>query len=404
MDSVSIAQHVESLREKLIATRRDFHMYPELAGEEKRTSGIVAERLTELSLEVTTGIGGYGVVGLLRGNQGGPVVAWRADMDASQSENTLDVPYKSRVPGVKHVCGHDVHTTVGLGIAEVLASQRENIAGTIKFIFQPAEENATGAWAMIQDGVLEDPCPEAIFGLHAAPLPVGMIGSVKGMILPGMTVFAVQYEESEANQSELEALTQKISKGLTALNIIPMDMNAILGTVFTSGVTLAPTVLVAGRPVIDESTKRINGLRGMVRTTGDEKLRQQTKEKIRGCLDEILKDSPMKFTFSWPETISVPDTINDEQLEKRMRASIRKEIGQGNLLLANNPVPFNSEDFSMYLQHVPGVFYWLGVASGSRGIAGVPHTPEFDVDEESILVGTRVMANLLLDYLPDSSQ
>jgi metal-dependent amidase/aminoacylase/carboxypeptidase family protein len=404
MDSISIAQDVESLGEKLIATRRDFHMFPELAGEEKRTSEIVAERLTELGLEVTTGIGGYGVVGLLRGKQAGPVVAWRADMDAFQSENTLDVPYKSRVLGVKHICGHDVHTTVGLGIAEVLSSQRENIAGAIKFIFQPAEENATGAQAMIQDGVLENPYPDAIFGLHVAPLPTGTIGSVAGMILPGRTMFAVEYEDTQVTQSELEALTQKISRALTSLNMVPMGMDAILRNIFKPGVTLAPTVLVAGWPVVDESTGKIKGLQGMVRTTGGDKLRLQTKENIQSRLDEILKDPPLKFTFSWLETTSLPDTINDEQLEKRMRSFISKVIGEKNLLLVNNPVPFNSDDFSMYLQHIPGVYYWLGVANESRGIKGMPHTPDFDVDEESILIGTRVMASLLMNYLANSSQ
>ena len=399
MDSVSIAQHVECLRKKLIATRRDFHMYPELSGEEKRTSGIVAKRLMELGLEVTTGIGGYGVVGLLRGKRAGSVVAWRADMDAFQSEDTLDVPYKSRVPGIRHVCGHDVHTTVGLGIAEVLSSQRENIAGTIKFIFQPAEENATGARAMIQDGVLENPRPEAIFGLHVAPLPIGVIGSVEGMMLPGLTKFAVHYESIQATQSELEALTQKISDALSSLNIIPMGMDAILDMMVTPGATLEPIVLVAGWPIVDESSEKINGLQGLVRTTGNEKLRMQTKEKIKNCLDEILEDSPVKFSFSWPDSISLPDTINHEHLEKRMRTSISKEIGQENLLLVSNPMPFNSEDFSMYLQHIPGVFYWLGDANEARGITGMPHMPDFDVDEESILVGTRVMASLLLDYL-----
>ena len=403
MDSVSIEQHIESLRENLIATRRDFHMYPELAGEEKRTSGIVARRLTELGLDVVTDIGGYGVVGLLHGKQTGPVVAWRADMDAFQSENTLDVPYKSRVPGVKHVCGHDVHTTIGLGIAEVLSSHRENISGTIKFIFQPAEENATGARAMIQGGVLENPRPEAIFGLHVAPLPVGTIGSVEGMMLPGFTSFSIHFEDSQSAQAELEALTQKILQTLTSLNIIPMDMNSFLDQIFTPGATLEPTVLVFGWPVVDEFTGSINGIQGMVRTTGNEVMRLQTKENIKRCLDEVSKDSPTEFTFSWPEKISLPDTVNDEHLEKTMRTHISNEIGQENLLLVNNPVPFNSEDFSTYLQHIPGVFYWLGVANNSRGIVGMPHTPDFDVDEKSIMIGVRVMSNLLLGYLTQSN-
>ncbi|HSG43735.1 MAG TPA: M20 family metallopeptidase [Anaerolineales bacterium] len=399
MDSESIAQHVESIKDKLIATRRDIHMYPELAGEEKRTSEIVEKRLTDLGLEVSTGIGGYGVVGILHGKQTDPVVAWRADMDAFQSENTLDVPYKSRVPGVKHVCGHDVHTAIGLGIAEVLANQRENISGTIKFIFQPAEENATGAHAMIQAGVLKNPRPDAIFGLHVAPLPTGIISSVSGMILPGMTMFSIDYEDSQVAQQELEVLTQKIMDSLTSLNILPMEMDAILSAIFTPGATLEPTVLVGGWPSVEESTGKIIGVQGLVRTTGNEEVRLKTKENIKNCLNEIQKESPVRFTFLWPETITLPATINDEHLEKTMRTSISRVIGQEKLLLANNPVPLNSEDFSMYLQHIPGVFYWLGVANESRGIAGMPHTPDFDVDEESILIGTNVMANLLLDYL-----
>jgi metal-dependent amidase/aminoacylase/carboxypeptidase family protein len=394
MSFISIGQHVDKLGENLIATRRDFHMFPELSGEEQRTAGIVAEKLEALGLEVTTGVGGHGVIGLLHGKHAGPVVAWRADMDASPSEDTLDVPYKSRVPGVKHVCGHDVHTTVGLGIAEVLSLRRENIAGTIKFIFQPAEENATGAQAVIQDGGLDDPHPEAIFGLHVAPLPVGTIGSVAGMILPGITVFHVHYEFDHPSQSDLEVLTRKISDALLPLNTIPMDFNIV----FNPDVDLKSFVMIFGLPLIDDNTGKIKGLQGLVRAANEE-LYMQTGEKIRTLLDEILEDSPFKFSFSWPETISLPATINDKNLEKRMQSAISKEIGPENLILLNNPVPFNSEDFAMYLQYIPGVFYWLGVANESRGIKGVPHTPDFDVDEESILVGTRVGANVLLEYL-----
>src|SRR5918911_1595915 len=166
----------EGLRAQLIAQRRDFHMHPELSNHEERTSRIVAERLRALGLEdVRTGVGKYGVPALLKGAKPGPVVAVRADMDALPIQEVNDVPYKSKVPNVKHACGHDAHTTVELGVAEVLSKMRGEISGTIKFIFQPAEEGPPpgeegGAKLMIKEGALENPRPQVIYGLHTNPL------------------------------------------------------------------------------------------------------------------------------------------------------------------------------------------------------------------------------------------
>src|ERR1044071_7736715 len=170
-----IAQAAQALRPQLAAQRRDFHMHPELSNREERTSKIVAEKLRALGLDdVRTGVARHGVVALLKGAKPGPVVAVRADMDALPIQETIDVPYKSQTPGVKHACGHDVHMTVELGVAEVLSKMREQISGTIKFIFQPAEEGAPpgeegGAALMIKEGALENPRPVAIFGLHTMP-------------------------------------------------------------------------------------------------------------------------------------------------------------------------------------------------------------------------------------------
>src|SRR5437870_5680897 len=178
-----IAKAAEALRAKLVEQRRDFHMHPELSNREERTSRIVAERLRALGLDdVKTGVGKYGVVALLKGSKPGPVVAVRADMDALPIQETIDVPYKSLVPGVKHACGHDAHATVELGVAEVLSQMRGQIHGTVKFLFQPAEEGAPadeegGATLMIKEGALKNPRPSAIFGLHATPeIETGQIG------------------------------------------------------------------------------------------------------------------------------------------------------------------------------------------------------------------------------------
>lgn len=398
MCSVLTVKQVDTLRDKLIEIRRDFHMHPELSGEEDRTSGIVAEKLIELGLEVKTHVGGYGVVALLKGAHAGPVVAWRADMDAFPSEDTSDAPYKSTVSGVKHVCGHDVHTTIGLGIAEVLSAQREKIAGTIKFIFQPAEENATGAKAMIDEGALISPEPQAIFGLHVFPLPVNTIGSVAGMMLPGLRIFHIEFDCVPAAAEEIGALSQKIVQSIMPLVTIPMNP----AVVFDPNFDLSTFAMLIPVPDKDQKTGALNGLRFMVRTSEDEDTYPQLMQDMHSQLDEILVDSPVKFTYTWEDHQAAPATINNQMLEEGMRPMLKQTLGEENLLLINRPFPFASEDFAHYLQYIPGVYYWLGVANPAKDIAGIPHTPDFDVDEACLMVGVNSMSKMLLAYLDNS--
>jgi metal-dependent amidase/aminoacylase/carboxypeptidase family protein len=188
-----VAAHVKANEADLIAMRRDLHRHPELSGQETRTAGVVADHLRGLGLEVRTGIGGHGVVGLLRGGRPGRLVAYRADMDAVRSAAPDPVDFRSEVPGVRHICGHDLHVTIGLGLAAALASVREDLPGTVMFIFQPAEERATGARAMLEDGVFAARKPDAIFGLHSAPFEAGILSSKAGLMMhpnavaPGVT-------------------------------------------------------------------------------------------------------------------------------------------------------------------------------------------------------------------------
>src|SRR2546430_1333120 len=193
-----ISRAADALRDKLIEQRRDFHMHPELSNREERTSRVVAERLRAIGLtDIKTGVGKYGVTALLVGAKPGPVVAVRADMDSLPIQEVNDVPYKSQTPGVKHACGHDAHTTIELGVAEVLSKMREEIHGTIKFIFQPAEEGAPageegGAALMIKEGALENPRPTAIFGLHVMPVvEVGQIAYNSGPAMASSDHFLI---------------------------------------------------------------------------------------------------------------------------------------------------------------------------------------------------------------------
>ena len=187
-----IEQELESVRDELIAFRRDLHQHPEVSGKEERTAGVVAKRLNALGLEVRTGIGGHGVVAILKGAKPGPVVAFRADMDAVFSNAPDPVEFRSRTPGIRHICGHDIHTTVGIALAEGLAGVKNELAGSVVFIFQPAEERALGARAMIEEGALENPRPDAIFGYHTSPYEVGQIATKAGVMMAARDVLTIK--------------------------------------------------------------------------------------------------------------------------------------------------------------------------------------------------------------------
>lgn len=177
LSHVFIQQKTDEIFDSLVSIRRDFHVYPELSGQEERTSKKIEQYLVSLGLEVKTNIGGFGVVGILHGAKKGKKIAWRADIDAMPSNIPDVVNFKSKNEGIRHICGHDVHTTVALGIANVLASQTENLEGTIYFVFQPSEENLKGAQAMIDDGLFDIINPDEMYALHMSPFPAGTIAT-----------------------------------------------------------------------------------------------------------------------------------------------------------------------------------------------------------------------------------
>jgi len=374
-----IDRRLESVRADLIELRRDIHRHPELSGQEERTAGIVAARLRSLGLEVQTGIGGHGVVGILRGAVPGAVVAYRADMDAVHSSAPDPVPFASETPGVRHICGHDIHTTVALGIAEALAAIRDDLPGTVKFIFQPAEENVQGAAAMIEEGVLEDPAPEAIFAVHSAPLEVGQIGSVEGLALPGLDRVSVtlrgEGDLSDAARSHAGA----ISAVSTSRDVAPSD--------FIAAMVSRP------RPGQESGEWVITGL---VRAGSAE-----ARARARAGIDErlaALRHDGISYEFSYQEQ-SLPDMVNDPELVRSTLETLRSVLRPDGLLEVNQVTPYFSEDFAHYQQHIPGAMYWLGVSNSELGYVGMPHSPDFVADEESIIVGARAMAAVLLDFL-----
>jgi amidohydrolase len=391
-----IAQAAEALRAKLIEQRRDFHMHPELSNREERTSRIVAERLRALGLdEVKTGVGRYGVVALLKGSKPGPVVAVRADMDALPIQETIDVPYKSQTPGVKHACGHDVHTTVELGVAEVLSRMRDQISGTIKFIFQPAEEGAPvgeegGATLMIKEGALENPRPQAIFGLHTGSFEVGQIAYHSGPAMASADRFAIiiRGKKSHGAQPQL---------GVDAI-VVASECVTALQTIRSRRIDpLEPLVITIGtikggdrNNIIAEEVK----MEGTMRSLSEE-VRARAQELMRQTLASVT--SAYGATFDLQFDSPNPVTYNDPRLVDETLPTIRRIVGDANVIA---PKPFMpAEDFSYYQKVIPGFFYFLGVGNKAKGLMPAWHTADFDVDEESLVVGVKVMANVLLDYL-----
>jgi amidohydrolase len=392
-----IAQAAEAMRARLVEQRRDFHMHPELSNREERTARVVAERLRALGLDdVKTGVAKHGVVALLKGAKPGPVIAVRADMDALPVQETIDVPYKSQVPGVKHACGHDVHTTVELGVAELLSKMRDQISGSVKFIFQPAEEGAPvgeegGAALMIKEGALDNPRPAAIFGLHTNPLiEAGQIAYHSGpaMASSDRIQITIRGKKSHGAQPQM---------GVDAI-VVAAECVTALQTIHSRRIDpLEPLVITIGTI---KGGDRNNIIAGEVEMTGtmrafSEETRQRAQQLMRETLQNVTAAYGASFDLKFDG--SNPVTYNEPALVEEMLPTIRRIVGATNVVA---PKPFMpAEDFSEYQKIVPGFFYFLGVGNKARGITAAWHTAEFDVDEESLVVGVKVMANMLLDYL-----
>ncbi|MEO8359192.1 MAG: amidohydrolase [Vicinamibacteria bacterium] len=371
---------IERARMDLIGVRRDLHSFPERSGAESRTASIVAARLRARGLEVRTGVGGHGVVGILRGSLPGPVIAFRADMDAVPTTAPDPVEFRSQVPGVRHICGHDIHTTVGLALADGLSAVTARLQGTVVFLFQPAEESATGAQLMLADEVFRDIRPREIFAFHTSPLEVGRIGTKGGAMLSARDQVAVSLR-APANRNDL---AQQVAITLAALGNPGIGSSAA-----------EPFVIVQS-----QQTEWIAGS-GQWRVTANLTVSgPEAREAARARLDaslEGLRQDGFSPAVDWQRKI--PGAFNDPALESSLRPVIEQAMGLGSLIVSSTlPTPF-SEDFGWFTDEIPGVMYWLGVSNSQRGFAGFPHSPDYVADEDSIQIGARAMAAVILDRL-----
>ncbi len=398
-----IEQEAKKVEPDIVAIRHDIHQHPELSNREERTSALVADYLRKLGLEVKTGVARYGVVAVLKGGKPGPVIAVRADMDALPVTEATDLPFKSAMRsqylgqdvGVMHACGHDVHTAVQLGVASILTALRKDLPGTIKFIFQPAEEGAPpgeegGAKVMVAEGALENPKPQAIFGLHvAADLPVGVIGYTEGPAL------------SAADQFDVKILGRSAHGARPELSVDPVVTAAqfvlALQTIRSRSLSpLEPSVITVG---IIRGGQRHNIIPGEVTLSGTIRSYQpETRDKIEQRFRELLKGiteaAGARYELEYRR--GLPAVINDAALTRESLPALGRVAGRENVKTV--PPAMGSEDFSFFSNVVPGFFYRLGMVKAGT-TSGDHHTPTFRADDSSIPVGMKAMSYLLVDYL-----
>jgi amidohydrolase len=382
----AINARLEQLRDDLIELRRDLHRHPEISGQEERTAKVLAERLEALGLEVTTGVGGHGIVAILRGGKPGGVVGYRADMDATPSmmpDPVAEIASVNR--GVRHICGHDVHMAVGIGVAEALTPLREELPGTVKFIFQPAEENASGAKAMVAAGALQNPTPEAIFTVHTVPMPVGQIGAVEGVTLVGRDVAEVRIEGDGDRQASAKAVAELLV-GATTLE--PPGSFAEMAAMPLPAEEFALVQLLKSGP---------EGVVAQVTVRGDVS-REGAKADIERRL-AALDHEGLTFALSY-QPKAVAGVYSDPDLVRASHDAIRAALGDGGLVAdAPGAGPMFSEDFGSFLEEIPGAMFWLGAANPEKGISGMPHAPDHAVDEAAIETGAKAMAAVVWDFL-----
>lgn len=367
----------------IIKVRRDLHRYPELSGAETRTAAKVAARLRALGLDVRTGVGGHGVVAILSGGRPGPLIAFRADMDAFPSQAPDPVAFASRNAGVRHICGHDLHTAIGVAIAEGLVAVRRELPGRVMFIFQPAEERATGANAMLAAGLFDRDRPEAIYALHTAPLPVGILGTKAGGLMSGRDAVKVTISGA-GDLTEVANAARRVLEGVGTISEAQARAPARSDFVFAE---------VGATQRVGDATWVVQGSL----TIADSAVRDRTRARV---IDELtrLAGPGLRVTPEYTTRV-IAGVTNDAALTSRANDVVRSVLGAGAVIDIADIFPAFSEDFGSFQAHVPGVFYFLGVANAARGWSGMPHSPEYVADEAALLVGARAMAAVILERL-----
>jgi amidohydrolase len=398
-----IDQEAQKVAPQLIELRHRIHQNPELSNRETQTAELVATYLRGLGLEARTGVAKTGVVALLKGGRPGPVIAVRADMDALPVVEQTDFPFKStkkdsflgQEVGVAHACGHDIHTTVELGVAAVLSSIRQDLPGSVLFIFQPAEEGPPagekgGASLMLEEGLFRDYKPTAVFGLHSFPeLNVGQIGFNPGPTMAAVDQFRIKIHGKQSHGAYPHLSIDPIVTGAEAVmalqtirsrNLSPFEPSVITVGIFRGGERFN---IIPGEVLLE----------GTVRTYSEE-VRSTVERRMREILDGVTRANEASYELDYQK--NTPATVNDRALTQQVQPLLERIAGAGNVKVVEPSMA--GEDFAYFANEVPGFFYRLGVLKPGTTSGGL-HTPTFRGDDGAVPVGIRVMSRLLVDYL-----
>jgi amidohydrolase len=400
-------QMAKEIEKKVIEWRRHFHQYPELSNREEKTAARVADHLRSLGIEVKTGIAKTGVVGILKGSKPGPVIALRADMDAlpvternnlafASKEKTI---FNGQETGVMHACGHDAHVAILMGVAEILAKNKNELKGTIKFVFQPAEEGPPageegGAPLMVKEGVLENPDVDAIFGLHVRSMtPVGRIEYRPLGLMAASDWFTVKVNGKQAHGAAPWRGVDPIVVSAQIINALQTIVSRNLELTKEAAVVSVGRINAGIREnIIPESAE----FAGTIRTF-DPEMQKQVHERLKqiatnvaesaGATAEVIIDS------------KTPVTYNDATLTAKVVGGLQRAVGEQNVVRINADT--GAEDFAFYQQKVPGFFFFVGALPQNADASKAPshHTPDFMMDEQSLLIGMKAMLNITLDYM-----
>jgi amidohydrolase len=385
---------VDGIKERLVKFRREIHASPELSGEEEHTSAFVVGVLEAADIEVRSSVGGYGVVGLLRGAGKGPTIALRADMDALPIQDCKKADYASKVEGVMHACGHDVHTSVLMGTAEVLSGMRDRLNGNVKFIFQPSEERSStgGAKYMIEDGALDDPIPSAIVALHCFPeLEVGTMGHRQGMMTASADKFRITVRGKSGHASRPHQTVDAVLLSSIIINAMHHIVSRRTDPLHHAVISIG-TIHGGDAPNIIADTVVMEGT---VRT-----LDAEARTKIPVLIDETIKgiSEGMGGSYELEYDYGTPSVVNDRAVDVLVGEAATDVLGAGNVVDMPEPL-MGAEDFSYFAERVPGVLFRLGTSNKKKGLTAPLHNSRFDVDEDAIAVGARLMTWIVVKYL-----
>lgn len=387
----STKQRILELKDEIVRLRRDFHMHPELGFEEVRTNGVITKYLEACGIETQT-MTKTGVVGLLRGGKPGPTVMLRADMDALPVTEETDLPYKSVNPGKMHACGHDGHMAMLLTAAKILSEEKENLRGSVKFCFQPNEEEA-GAELMIGDGVLENPHVDVCIGIHLwQPIPSGKIGLKKGAVMAGMDNFRLIIHGKGGHSGEPHKAVDPITAASAVISAISFIEKREIGILNPTIITVNTIHGGTAANVISEKVEMTGTVRYLY--DPDDKLEQRPRVRFERLVKAICE--VYRTTYTMEFTPSSSTLINHAEVVDRLQPVAASLVG------ANNIVPYvcmMGDDYAEFTKRVPGAFVFIGTGNTEKDASYPHHHPKFNIDEDTLLTGVEFYVKAVCNYL-----